>query len=134
MDSHNHRSDRHRVMEENTRRRREVLKVIILLSRRPDLSTEAFDQHLRETHVGLVVQMPGLRRLVINSVQPDPSGAPQVWDAIAEDWFDDPEALQAALGSLQGQAVYADAATFLDMSKLQFLVVREDEVLLPTPT
>jgi uncharacterized protein (TIGR02118 family) len=115
-------------MEENTRRRREVVKVIIFLSRRPDLSTEAFDQHLRETHAALVAQMPGLRRLVINSVQPDPSGAPRAWDAIAEDWFDDSEALQAALGSPQGQAVYADAATFLDMSKLQFLVAHEDEI------
>jgi hypothetical protein len=36
--------------------------------------------------------------------------------------------MQAALASPQGQAVNADAATFLDLSKLQFLVVQEDEI------
>jgi uncharacterized protein (TIGR02118 family) len=72
--------------------------------------------------------MPGLRRLVINRVHPDPSGLPPAWNALAEDWFDSLEAMQAALASPQGQAVMADAATFLDMSKLQFLVVEEDEV------
>jgi hypothetical protein len=38
------------------------------------------------------------------------------------------EAMQAALGSPEGQAVIADAATFLDLSKLQFLVVQDHEV------
>jgi uncharacterized protein (TIGR02118 family) len=105
-----------------------MLKVMIFLSRWPGLSPEAFDQHLRETHLALVAQMPGLRRLVFNRVQPDPSDAPTACDAIAEDWFDSPEAMQAALASPQGQAVNADAATFLDLNKLQFLMVQEDEV------
>lgn len=105
-----------------------MLKVMIFLSRQPGLSPEAFDEHLRETHAPLVARMPGLRRLVVNRVQPDPSGPPPTCDAIAEDWFDSLEAMQGALASPQGQAVNADAATFLDLSKLQFLVVREDEV------
>jgi uncharacterized protein (TIGR02118 family) len=108
-----------------------MLKVAIFLSKQSQLSNEAFDQHLRETHAPLVAQLPGLRRLVINRVQPDPSGAPPAWEAIAEDWFDSVEAMQAALGSPQGQAVNADAATFLDLSKLQFLVMHEEEVPLP---
>jgi uncharacterized protein (TIGR02118 family) len=108
-----------------------MLKVMIFVSRRPDLSPEAFEQHLRTTHAPLVAQLPGLRRLVFNRPQPDPSGAAAAWDAIAEDWFDSPEAMQAALASPQGQAVNADAATFLDLSKLQVLVVQEDEIPLP---
>jgi len=108
-----------------------MVKVLIFLSRRPDLSAEAFEEHLRATHLPLVTQMPSLRRLVINWVQPDPSGAPAAWDAIAEDSFDSLEAMQGALGSPQGQAANADAATFLDLSKLQFLVMQEDEVPLP---
>lgn len=108
-----------------------MLKVMIFLSRHPESSAEAFDHHLRETHAPLVAQLPGLRRLVVNRVQPDPNGPPATWDAIAEDWFDNLEALQAALASPQGQAVNADAATFLDLSKLQFLLVQEDEVPLP---
>jgi uncharacterized protein (TIGR02118 family) len=111
-----------------------MVKVIIFLSRRSDLSATAFDRHMREAHAPLVAQLPGLRRLVLNRVQPDPSGTPAARDATAEDWFDDLAAMQAALGSPQGQAANADAATFLDLSKLQFLVVQEDEVPLPTPT
>lgn len=108
-----------------------MLKVMIFLSRRPELSAEEFEQHLRTTHAPLVAQLPGLRRLVVNRAQPDPGGAPLPWDAIAEDWFDSPEAMQAALASPQGQAVNADAATFLDLSKLQFLPVQDEEIPLP---
>lgn len=82
---------------------------MIFLSRRSNLSPRAFDEHLHATHVPLVAQLPGLRRLVVNRVQHDPSGAPPDWDAIAEDWFDGPEAMQAALAPPQGQAVHADA-------------------------
>ena len=51
-----------------------MLKVMIFLSRRPDLSAETFEQHLRTTHAPLVAQLPGLRRLVVNRTQLDPSG------------------------------------------------------------
>jgi uncharacterized protein (TIGR02118 family) len=109
-----------------------MLKAMVFLRRRDDLSAEGFERHLRETHTPLVARMPGLRRLVLNRVLPDPSGAPPVWDVVAEDWFDGAEAMQAALASPEGQAVNADAATFLDLSKLQFLVVEEAEVPLGT--
>jgi uncharacterized protein (TIGR02118 family) len=108
-----------------------MLKALILLSRRPDLSRDAFDRHLRDTHLALVAQLPGLRRLALNFVQSDPDGPPPDYDAIAEDWFDGPEALQAALASPAGQAVNADAATFVDLSRLRFLVVQEEAVALP---
>ena len=109
-----------------------MLKLMVFGARRPDLSEEAFERHLTDTHRALIMQMPGLRRLVLNRVLPDPHGAPRTWDLIAEDWFDGPEAMQAALASPQGQAANNDAPNFLDMSKLQFLVVQEEEVPLPT--
>jgi uncharacterized protein (TIGR02118 family) len=108
-----------------------VLKLMVLLPRRADLSREAFDRYLRDTHAPLVATLPGLRRLVVNHVLPDPSGAEPAYDAIAEDWFDSPEALQAALASPEGQAVNADAPNLLDLARLQFLVVQEEEVALP---
>ena len=61
------------------------MKVIVLLPRRADMSQEAFGQHLRETHLPLVTKLPGLRRLVVNWVLPDPNGSPSVYDAVAED-------------------------------------------------
>jgi uncharacterized protein (TIGR02118 family) len=109
-----------------------MLKLMVFLRRRSDLSQEAFDRHLRDTYAPLAARMPGLRRLVVNRVLSDPSGMLPAWDAIAEDWFDGPEAMQAALASPEAQAVNADAPNFVDVSKLQFLVVQEEEVALNT--
>jgi uncharacterized protein (TIGR02118 family) len=111
-----------------------VVKVIVLLPRRTDLSPEAFKQHLRETHLPLVTKLPGLRRLVMNWVLPDPNGSPPAYDAVAEDWFDDAATIGAALASPEGQVVAADMPNFLDPSRVALLVVEEEEEDLPLPT
>jgi uncharacterized protein (TIGR02118 family) len=108
-----------------------MLKVIILTRRRADLSREEFDRYVRETHLPLVARLPGLRRLVANSVHPDPTGAPVDWDMVGEDWFDSPEAWQHALASPSGQAVFADSANFADLAGSRFLLVEEKEIALP---
>ena len=109
-----------------------MVKVILLLPRRADMSPEAFGQHLRETHLPLVTKLPGLRRLVVNWVLPAPNEPPPAYDAVSEDWFDDAAAMGAALASPQWQAVAADTPNFLDPSRLAFLVVEEEDVPLPT--
>jgi uncharacterized protein (TIGR02118 family) len=108
-----------------------VLKLMVLLPRRADLSREAFDRYLRDTHAPLVTRLPGLRRLVVNHVLPDPGGAAPAYDAIAEDWFDGPQTLQAALASPEGQAVNADAPNLFDLARMQLLMVQEEYVTLP---
>jgi uncharacterized protein (TIGR02118 family) len=109
-----------------------VVKVIVLLPRRGDMSPEAFGQYLRETHLPLVTKLPGLRRLVVNWVLPDPNEPPPAYDAVSEDWFDDPAAMGAALASPEGQAVAADVPNYLDLSRFALLVVEEEDVPLPT--
>ena len=109
-----------------------MVKVIVLLPRRADMSREAFQQYLRETHLPLVTKLPGLRRSVLNWVLPDPNGPPPAYDAVAEDWFDDPAAMGAALAAPEGQAVAADMPNFLDPSRSALLVVEEEDVPLPT--
>jgi len=110
-----------------------VVKVVVLLPRRADMSPEAFGQHLRETHLPLVTRLPGLRRLVVNWVLPDPNASPPAYDAVAEDWFDDAAAMGAAFASPEGQAVAADVPNFLDPSRFALLVVEEEEEV-PLPT
>jgi hypothetical protein len=51
-------------------------EVIVLMPRRGDMSREDFQQYLRETHLPLAAKVPGLRRLVVNWVLPDPKGPP----------------------------------------------------------
>jgi uncharacterized protein (TIGR02118 family) len=111
-----------------------VIKVIVLLPRRDGMSREEFARYLRDHHFPIVTKLPGLRRLVFNQVLPDPNSPPPAYDAVAEDWFDDLAAMGAAFASPEGQAVIADAANFLDMARLQLLVVEEEEVSLPAGT
>ena len=100
-----------------------MVKIVLLLYRRSDLSADEFRRYWRERHRPLLERLPGLRRLVLNDILPGPDGAPAVCDGIAEDWFDSPEAMQVAFASAEGQAVAADAANFLEVSRLQLLVV-----------
>src|ERR687890_1964382 len=113
-------------------RSHDMVKVIILLARRDGMGREDFTRHTRDQHLPLVAKLPGLRRLVVNHVLPDPNGPPPVYDAVAEDWFDDLAAMGAAFASPEGQAVQADAANFLDMARLQVMAVEEEEIPLPT--
>jgi uncharacterized protein (TIGR02118 family) len=80
----------------------------------------------------MVARLPGLRRLVVNWVLPDPNGPPPSYDAVAEDWFDDAAAMGAAFASPEGQAVVADGPNYLDLSRFALLVVEEGNVPLPT--
>ena len=108
-----------------------MVKIMLLLHRRPGMSVDEFRQYWHQHHRPLLEQLPGLQRLVLNDVFPGLDGAPPTCDGIAEDWFESPEAMQAAFASAEGQAVAADAAQFLDLSRMQILVVAETEVSLP---
>jgi uncharacterized protein (TIGR02118 family) len=105
-----------------------VIKLVLLLPRRADLSPEQFRTYWRETHAPLLAQLPGLRRLVFNYAQPALDGAEPEFDGISEDWFESAEAMQAAFGSPAGQAVFADAPHFLDMGRLRMFMVEEEEI------
>jgi uncharacterized protein (TIGR02118 family) len=91
----------------------------VLLPRRSEISREDFERYMQETHLPLVAQMPGMRRLVVNWVLPDPNGPEPTFDAVAEDWFDDTHAMGAALASPEGKAVVDDTPNFLDMSRFR---------------
>ena len=105
-----------------------MVKIVLLLYRRPDLSPDDFRRYWHETHRPLLERLPGLRRLVLKDVLPGPDGGAGACDGIAEDWFDSLEAMQAAFASPEAQAVSADVVNFLDLSRFQMLMVAEQEV------
>jgi uncharacterized protein (TIGR02118 family) len=107
-----------------------MIKVVLLLHRRPDLSVDQFRRYWHETHRPLLERLPGLRRLVLNDVLAGPDGAQPGCDGISEDWFDSVEDMQAAFASPEAQAVTADVVHFLDLSRFQMLMVAEEEVAL----
>jgi uncharacterized protein (TIGR02118 family) len=105
-----------------------MVKVFVLLPRRPEMSRPDFERHLRETHLPLVAKMPGVRRLVINWVLPDSNGPAPDFDAVAEDVFDDAQAVEAALASVEGKAVADDAPNFLDMSRFRLMITESEDI------
>jgi len=108
-----------------------LVKAILLLHRREGMSVDEFRRYWRASHAPLLVQLPGLQRLVFNYGQSDGTGGAAPYDGISEDWFESAEAMQAAFSSPAGQAVLADVPNFLDPSKIQMTVVEEDEVEIP---
>ena len=105
-----------------------MVKVVLLLHRRADMSIDEFRRYWHERHRPLVERLPGLRRLVLNDVLPSLDEAEPACDGIAEDWFDSVESMQAAFASPEAQAVSADVVNFLDLSRFQMLMVTEQEV------
>lgn len=70
---------------------------------------DAFEKHYTEVHVPLASKLPGLRRFALSHPRALGTAAPYL---VAELWFDDGEALRAALKSPEMAATAADAQTF----------------------
>ena len=72
----------------------------------------AFDEHYDGTHRGLAEKIPGLQRFEAGKVLGTADGSAAPYYLIAELSFDDAEALQAGLGTPEGQAAAGDVANF----------------------
>ena len=84
-----------------------MFKAMILLSRREDLSPEDFRRWWLDEHRSLALQLPGLRKMVVNIVEADP--AESGVDGISELWFDTQTDFEAAYATEIGKAVAADS-------------------------
>ena len=102
-----------------------MLKFMVVLYRRPDLTSEQFRRHLQEIHGPLAMNLPGLKRYVQNIVADDPKRKPPEWDAIIELYFDDWSAMEAAWASPQGAASDADLPAFADLTRTTWSAVDE---------
>ncbi len=83
---------------------------LVALYRKP-ADPDAFDQHYRQTHMALVQRMPGLRRVEVSKITGAVGGEAPYY-LIAEMYFDDQDALRAALRSPEGRATGADLQEF----------------------
>lgn len=83
---------------------------LIALYRRP-ADPDAFDRHYQEVHTPLVRQYPGLRKLEITRVTGAPIGDAK-YHLLAEMYWDDKGAMDAALSSREGKAVVKDLLAF----------------------
>jgi len=103
-----------------------VLKFMVVLYRRPDLSREQFQEILRGEHGTLAGRLPGLRRYVQNHVEPDSKRQHPGWDAVIELYWDDWPTMEAAWASPEGKLATDHLAEFADLSRSTWAVVRAE--------
>ena len=86
-----------------------MFKAMILLTRREDMTPDDFRRWWLEEHRPLALQLPALRRMVVNIVEPGPGHDETGIDGVAELWFDTQADFEAAYATETGKAVAADS-------------------------
>ena len=87
-----------------------MIKLIVLYGHPTD--TANFEEYYANTHLPLVATMKGFEKVEYTKFISAPDGSQAAYYRMAEFWFTSPEALQATMGSAEGQATAADLANF----------------------
>ena len=103
-----------------------MIKFVVVLYRRADLTVEQFRENLRQEHGAMAERIPGLRRYVQNHVVADSTRAHPGWDAVVELWWDDREAMEAAWRSPEGERATVHLSELADLSRTSWSLVEED--------
>jgi uncharacterized protein (TIGR02118 family) len=90
----------------------ESMAKLIVVYRTPRDPAE-FDRYYAQVHTPIVKKIPGLRRLEVTRLTGAPSGASDLY-LIAELYFDNAAAREAALTSNEGKAAEADLPKFAE--------------------
>jgi len=102
-----------------------MLKFMVVLYRRPDLTDAQFRRHLEQIHGPLAKALPGLRKYTQNYPFADAKRKPPAWDAVVELYFDDWTAMESAWASPEGAASDADLPAFADLTRTTWSAVEE---------
>ena len=86
-----------------------MVKLVALFKKPTD--TISFEEHYNNVHVPLVKKMPGLKQLELSKVTGGPMTTPQFY-RVAEMYFDNQQALNAAMMSPDGIAAAKDLMSF----------------------
>ncbi len=93
------------------------------------MALDEFSRYWAEVHGPIGRRIPGLRRLVQSHPVPHPTDmAPPDFDGMAELWFDDLAALQAARRSPEWRASNLDEANFIDATRTVLFLTEEREI------
>jgi len=105
-----------------------MIKYVVLLRRRPDVTREEFERAWLVDHHALVARLPGLRAYAFSLVV-DVEDYAAACDGMGELWFDDVESAMAAFESEIGQLVRADTGTFADSAQATRFFARDAAVM-----
>ena len=121
-----------------------MIKLVFCLRRRPELTRDAFQEYWRTTHAPLVREraeaIGAVRYVQVHTGYDDLSaalragrGGPEPYDGVAELWFEDRAALEAALGTDAGRRAGAelldDERNFIDLERSPLWFADEHEIV-----
>ena len=101
-----------------------MVKIMILLKRRENLSRREFRQWWLGEHRKLAVQLPGLKRACFNLAVGDDD---TLYDGVSELWFDSAADIDSAYQSEIGKKVAADSMAHV--SRRDRLIVEAHQIL-----
>jgi uncharacterized protein (TIGR02118 family) len=112
-----------------------MIKVIGLLTRKPELTHEQFVKHWLDIHGPLAHAVPGVRRYVQSHIigtrtRPDIPETDVDVDGIAELWYDDEAAMaHAAAATSEMKRLTDDGALFI--GRIKSYVIEEKQIIPP---
>jgi len=112
---------------------KQYYKVTFFDTKKEGMSQQEFIDYMVETHIPLAAKMPGLKGYVVSFSKPELYGGENEeppYDAVAELWFEDEAAFQAAMESEEAKPALEDAnKLFAEFPPM----VITDEVLMVYP-
>ena len=103
-----------------------MVKIVIFFKRKAGMPVEAFQQHWRTVHAGIITRLPGIRRYVQSHVLLTSYRTSEpAYDAVAESTFDDTQAMKSLVGTAAYAEVLADEPNFIDRSTMQSIITDE---------
>ncbi len=111
-----------------------MIKMMSLLTRRPEFTHEQFVKHWLEIHGPLAHAVPGVRRYVQSHIvgtrtRPDIPETNVDVDGIAELWYDTMEDAQRAAASPEMKRLTDDGALFI--GRIKSYVIDEKQIIPP---
>ncbi len=109
-----------------------MIKIVGLLTRRPEFSHAQFVRHWLEIHGPLAHAVPGVRRYVQSHIigtrtRRDIPETDVDVDGIAELWYDDEAALERAAASPEMKRLTDDGALFI--GRIKSYIVEERQII-----
>ncbi len=91
-----------------------MIKRMGFVKRKDGMSLEAFHAHWLNVHAPLAMKAPGLLRYIVSTTIPgEVLNYSPAFDGLAEFWYDDMDALEAAEASPEWAATRADSPNFI---------------------
>jgi uncharacterized protein (TIGR02118 family) len=108
-----------------------MLKLVMFVKRRADLSHERFRDHYEKIHVPLAsAGMPQIVKYVRNYLAPFPGRPEPPYDCVTEMWYEDEAGLAQTMAWMRSDAATAlhqDEDRFMDRSAMAAFIATECE-------